>query len=171
MNKDDDYVASLGIAVLPHHLRRLMDKLLVQRLDMTEQMGLVSPPRASSMLRLLAEQGPLSVVEIAHRLRLSHPFISQMTQSLKQLELIESRKSSTDGRKQLLALSEAGRAEASIIRDNHVVLTEVYKGVCEEIGVDLFEASQKAIRALDARSLADRAAVPQSVRNQNKVNK
>ena len=158
MDENDDYVAALGISVLPHHLRRLVDKLLVQRAEMTERMGLVSPPRASSMLRLLAEQGPLGVVEIAHRLRLSHPFISQMTQSLRQLGLVETRKSRTDGRKQLLALSEAGRAEASIIRDNHDVLKDVYIGLFKEIEVDLFEASQKAMRALDARSLADRAA-------------
>jgi DNA-binding MarR family transcriptional regulator len=158
LHEEDDYVGALGMAVLPHHLRRLVDTFIAQRADMTEQMGLLSPPRASSMMRLLAEQGPLGVVEVAQRLRLSHPFISQMTQSLKQSGLVETHKSKTDGRKQLLALTAAGRAEAIVIRDNHDVLTRVYQELCEEIGVDLFGASQDAMRALDARTLAERAA-------------
>lgn len=74
------------------------------------QSGVDFDVRWATIFVLIAQQGPVAVMEIAERLRITHPAVIQMINELEKHGLIVSAKSELDGRKRLLTLSEAGQA-------------------------------------------------------------
>jgi len=151
-----DYIDKLGQAVLPHHLRRLVDRMMSESALIAANNGQGTPIRASSMMRLLSERGPLGVVEISERLGLSHPLIIQFEKALVQLGLLRSKKNPKDQRNRLLILTKLGEAEAHKILETHARMSAVYDDLGREIGVDLYAAIIKANQALDNKNLVDR---------------
>jgi DNA-binding MarR family transcriptional regulator len=155
----EDYVNTLGMAVLPHHVRRMLDCFLSGEGEPATEDGIVhAPGKASSMMRLLDAHGPLGILDISARLGLSHPLIIGFAKTLLADGLVSERRSPTDGRVRLLALTDAGRIEAAHIQRLHARLESVYRGLCEEVGIDLFQLSLAVQAALENKSLADRLA-------------
>jgi DNA-binding MarR family transcriptional regulator len=152
----DDFITELGLPVLPHHLRRLVDRLMAESELIATRTGVKSPLRASSMMRLLQELGPFGVVEISQRLGLSHPLIIQFEKVLTERGLVRSKKNPNDQRSRLLELTKAGEKEAIQIRKNHNRIGKIYTEISDEIGVDLYEIVQKANQALDRKGMVER---------------
>ena len=151
-----DFVDELGLCVLPHHIRRMLDCFRNQEPALAPEGAGEAPGRAHSMMRLLDAHGPLGVVDIAARLRLSHPLIIDFSRKLQAVGLVEESRDPADRRVRWLALTEAGRAEAQRIAGEHERLARAYGALCEEIGVDLLEVSRKLQAALAARSISER---------------
>lgn len=152
----DDFVDQLGTAVLPHHVRRLMDALLADAGAVSAKFGLSIPHRCCSTLLLLDAEGPIGVMRVAERLGLSHPVIIDFAKTLKNLGLLEEQVSRADRRVRLLALTEAGRLEAARVRRLHAALSRAHDDLCAEAGVDLVAISQTLQASLRQRSLLDR---------------
>lgn len=151
-----DFVDELGLCVLPHHIRRMLDCFRNQEPALAPERTGQAPGRAHSMVRLLEAHGPLGVVEIAARLRLSHPMIIDFGRKLQAAGLVEESRDPADRRIRLLALTPSGREEAARIAEEHERLSRAYAALCEEIGVDLLDASRKLQSALAARSISER---------------
>ncbi|WP_300528435.1 MarR family transcriptional regulator [Maricaulis sp.] len=159
----DDFVDELGMAVLPHHVRRMLDCFKANEAEAEPSPSRTdeaprAPGRAGSTMRLLAEHGPLGVVEIANRLRLSHPLIINFTRTLTERGLVEAQISPNDRRVRLLALTEAGRAEARRIEALHKETEQVYRALCDEVGVDLLQVSRAVQQALKNKPVGQRLA-------------
>jgi DNA-binding MarR family transcriptional regulator len=152
----DDFITELGVPVLPHHLRRLVDRLMAESQEIANRTGIKSPLRSSSMMRLLQEHGPFGVVEISQRLGLSHPLIIQFEKVLTERGLVHSTKNPADQRSRLLALTKAGEKEAKQIRKNYERIGKIYAELSAEIGVDLYEIVQKTNQALDRKNVVAR---------------
>jgi DNA-binding MarR family transcriptional regulator len=152
----DDFITELGVPVLPHHLRRLVDRLMAESQVVADRTGIKSPLRSSSMMRLLQEHGPFGVVEISQRLGLSHPLIIQFEKVLTEHGLVQSKKNPNDQRSRLLELTKAGEKEARQIRRNYERIGKLYTELGDEIGVDLYEIVQKTNQALDRKSVVER---------------
>lgn len=167
----DDFVDELGMAVLPHHVRRMLDcfKSNEAELEPSARNGdepVRAPGRAGSTMRLLDEQGPLGVVEIANRLRLSHPLIINFARTLTERGLVEARTCSHDRRVRLLALTDAGRVEARRIAALHKRTEQVYRALCDEVGVDLLQVSRAVQAALERKPMRQRLAELNSTKEQ-----
>ncbi len=99
----------LGELAFGSRLRRLSDTVANQAALVYRRYGLDFDPRCFPLFRLLSEQGPLGVTEVAERLGISHPAVIQIARELERRDLIVSEKAPHDARKRLLRLSEHGR--------------------------------------------------------------
>ncbi|GAB3773018.1 hypothetical protein GCM10028818_13920 [Spirosoma horti] len=105
-----DFMAEMAELALASRLRRLSD-IYWQAVTATyRQSGVDFDVRWATIFVLIAQQGPVAVMEIAERLGITHPAVVQVINELEKHGLIVSAKSELDGRKRLLTLSESGKA-------------------------------------------------------------
>ena len=156
-----DFISSQGNVFLAHRLRRASDRIVDQVGDLLSKMDLEVPPRGASMLLLIDERGAIGVVEIAHRLRLSHPRIVRMAQRFKELGLVEIEDDPDDARRRQLVTTEKARREAAAIRAFNARLSTVFDQLFAEVDSPLVAVLDRLDAALDANPIAARmAALP-----------
>jgi DNA-binding MarR family transcriptional regulator len=104
-----DYVAQLGMLVIDHRLRRIVDQLLAAQADVYAQEEIAFEPRWTSTFLLLEEEGPLAVTIIAARLRLTHPAVIKLTNTMIEADLVADTADADDERRRLLRLTPTAR--------------------------------------------------------------
>ena len=152
----DDFVESLGSALLAHRLRRTSNQVLQSIAEWQVSYGQRPLRRSASTLLLLERRGPLGVMEIASRLKVSHPLIIRIMKDLELEGLCQSSTDAGDARRRYWELTETGRAEATRARGTMKIVEAAVEELFEEIGVDFLEALGAMDRALERRSLAER---------------
>ncbi|MGR6330002.1 MarR family winged helix-turn-helix transcriptional regulator [Sphingomonas sp. XXL09] len=158
-----DFVEAQGNVFLAHRLRRASDRIVDQVGGMLAAMGLDVPPRGASMLLMLDEHGSIGVVEIARRLRLSHPLIVRMAQRFEELGLVSIEVDPEDARRRRLITTEKARREAAAIRAFNKRLAAMFDALFAEIECNLPLVLDRFDAALDAEPIAKRlAALPAS---------
>lgn len=156
MDDRKDFVVGLGRPFLAHRLRRLSELLLQGYGDWLPEAGVTSPPRALSTMLLLHRCGPAGVVEIAERLRLSHPLIIKLTAQLQGAGLVSEARDPADGRRRVIALTDLGQAEVRRIGEAAQLMERAFADLCDEAGVDLLAATEAFEAASAHESLPDR---------------
>jgi len=151
-----DFVESLGLPFFAHRLRRLSETLVAAAPDWLPQAGVTAPPKAGSTLLLLAQEGGLSVTEIAARLRLSHPLIIRLVRELSGRGLVKTAQDPADGRRRPVTLTAAGRAEAARLLQLNAQIAAAYRDLFEDAGVDGLAAIERLEAALARRGYAER---------------
>lgn len=152
----DDFVKAQGNVFVAHRLRRLSDRIVDQVGAQLQQMRLDVPPRGASMLLLLDAEGSLGIVEVARRLRLSHPLIVRMAQQFEARGLVTIEADPADGRRRLLIPTDKARREAAAIRAFNRRLGAVFDALFAEIGCQLTDVLDRLDSALSAHPIADR---------------
>ena len=156
MSGETDFVTELGRAFLAHRLRRLAETFLEGYGRWLPTMGITAPARSLSTLLLLESDGPLGVTALAARLRLSHPLLIKLTGSLDAQGFTRTAPDPSDARRRLIALTDAGRAEAERVRRAVDILDRAYGELMDEIGIDLMEGCARAEQACLAMSFDER---------------
>jgi DNA-binding MarR family transcriptional regulator len=136
----DDFIHQQGPAFLAHLLRRLSDELVRAASEWYPEMGVRAPPRTASTLLLLQDRGPLGVTQIAELIRQSHPLVIGWIKQLASLEFIETRADPRDGRRSVIVLTAAGRAEVRRLRRALVFMGRASQRLTDETSGDLFQA-------------------------------
>jgi DNA-binding MarR family transcriptional regulator len=160
MTAQSDFVESLGPAFFAHRLRRLSEALVEEGAGWLPAAGVTAPPKAGSTLMLLQAEGPLSVTEIAARLRLTHPLIVKLARELEALGLVRVAQDPADGRRRPVSLTAEGRRQARRLARLNRRIAGAYAELFAEAGVDAFAAVVAVERALTRRSLAQRLGEP-----------
>lgn len=156
MDQAADFVAQQGQAMTAHRLRRLGEELLEGYAAWLPKAGVAAPSRSLSMIRLLDEQGPLGVTEIAFRLRLSHPFIVKLVATLEQQGLVALGTDPTDARRRPVWLTSAGRREAARIARALAAMEEAFAGLSDEVGADVLALVGRVEEAVVSDSMPAR---------------
>lgn len=151
-----DFVQGLGPAYLAHILRRLADELVRGGARWYPQVGVTAPPRSTSTLLALDERGPLGVTEIASLLRQSHPLVIDWCRQLASLGFIVTRTDPADGRRSIVALTEAGREEVERLRGALEHMAHASQALMDEAAPGVFEALWHMERALRDRRFEER---------------
>jgi DNA-binding MarR family transcriptional regulator len=152
----DDFVESLGPAFFAHRLRRLSEQLVEDCGAWFRRVGVTSPAKGASTLLLLRAKGPLSVTQIATRLRLSHPMIINVARELETLDLVTSREDPLDRRRRPVSLTQAGEIQADRIVAVNRMMAAAYGGLFLDAGVGGLETVERLERALAARPFSER---------------
>lgn len=153
-----DFVASQGNVFLAHRLRRASDRIVDQVGDLLTKMDLDVPPRGASMLLMIDEADAIGVVEIAQRLRLSHPLIVRMAQRFKKVGLVDIEDDPGDARRRRLVPTEKARREAAAIRAFNTRLATMFDQLFAEIDSPLVAVLDRLDATLDANPIAARMA-------------
>ena len=156
MTPKPDFIESLGSLTLAHRLKRMVQRLLDESAEIHERLGLPIKPRWGSTLLLLEAEGPLTVTEVAERLRLSHPAVVQSLDDMGDMGLVRRAKDEADGRRTVLSLTAKGRRWMKKLHGVWDHLEAVQEEVFSAAGGDLLGILARADAALDEESLAER---------------
>lgn len=103
-------MVELGALVIASRLRRLSDSYWQGVTTIYRDSGIDFEVKWATVFLLIARLGPISVMEVADKLGITHPAVIQIVNELVKRKLITSEKSEQDSRKRLLTLSPAGEA-------------------------------------------------------------
>jgi DNA-binding MarR family transcriptional regulator len=148
-----DFIRSGGLFFLAHRLRRLSDELVAECERWFVEAGIVAPPRTTSMLYLIENEGPQRITAIASALRQFHPVVIDWVGKLKKLGLLATAIDPADRRRTIVSLTQAGRKEVSKIRAAEEAITAAYAALERETGVNLLDGIAAWESALAQRSL------------------
>jgi DNA-binding MarR family transcriptional regulator len=152
----EDFIQSQGPAFLAHLLRRISDELVRGADAWSPEVGVTAPPRTTSTLLALDEQGPLGIVEIAKLLRQSHPLVINWVKQLQDHGLIKTQADRGDGRRTVVALTAKGVAEVRQIRKALTRMGETSQALMDEAAPGLFDALWRMEQACRREPFADR---------------
>src|SRR5437016_11892210 len=99
------YLRSLGELALGSRLKAISDHLYDTADEVYRARGIGIQARWFPLLRLLAEQGPMAVCDIAQALGFTHPAISQLATKLVDAGWVVRRRDRGDARRSLLVLT------------------------------------------------------------------
>jgi DNA-binding MarR family transcriptional regulator len=118
--------------------------------------GMVFPVSCSSTLLHLSKSRPASVTEVARSLRHPHQTVAQHLATLSKLHVIGKRTDAADRRRTEYYLTDFGTTQADLLHQYNVEAAAVFEGLDADIGADLGDLLDKAMRALDDRPMDDR---------------
>jgi DNA-binding MarR family transcriptional regulator/N-acetylglutamate synthase-like GNAT family acetyltransferase len=151
-----DLIKQLGSLALASRLKRLSDRLMRDGFSIYREQGLDFEPRWFTVFYLLSQKSPLSVTQIAHQLRVTHPAVNQVAGMMEKAGLIVSKKDRTDERRRLLSLSPSGKAMLSRLKPVWNDFRQSADELLAESGVDLMKALDKIEKSLDHAETYDR---------------
>ncbi|MBO6797536.1 MarR family transcriptional regulator [Maricaulis sp.] len=151
MGKEEerDFIEELGHAVLPHHVRRLLDTVLKWEGERAAQLQISVPLKTHSMLVLLSRRGPMKLGEVVAQLRLSRPLIVKFADTLVGMEMVTEQRPSSDRRVRLLGLTEAGQVEVSRIEAFLEEAQARYRVLGQTLGNDLLDLVTQARKRVE----------------------
>lgn len=153
---NEDFIRAAGAPFLAHRLKRLSDQLVADIASVLETLELTVPATAGSTLLLLSEHDRLGVMEIAERLRVTHPFIVRLVSRLESLELVCVTHDASDLRRKWVTLTAKGTSEASVLKRLNSALERVLGSIATEAGADLLGCVSRFESELETKSLSDR---------------
>lgn len=154
MTFPDDH--PLSGAFLANRLDRLADLIADQGEALLQHAGLDMPPRTVSLLLFVGEHRKLSAADAAALLGLPHQLVTQRTELLIGLGLIERKDDPADGRRKVLTLSAKGRGQYARLRTRLAEAADAFDALFDEIGCDLARIVAKAQAALEREPLSQR---------------
>ena len=101
-----DFIPELGCVGITVRLKRLADNMIHEGRKMYKELGLDIEPNWYIIFRLLKKENSLSVMEIAERIKFSHPSVISLTNKMITAGYLVSEKSSSDNRKRALSLTD-----------------------------------------------------------------
>ena len=156
MARPGDFVESMGALTLAHRFKRMMSRLLQEARIVYRELDVPIQPRWCSTLLLLHEAGPLSVKELAARLRLSHPAVVQIVDAASAAGLVRRGRDANDGRRRRVALTAEGRRWLPLLRGVWAELARAQEELFRSAGCDVLSVLDAANRELDERPLSGR---------------
>lgn len=101
-----DYAAELGCLGFTMRLKRISDALMHDGKKMYKKLGLDIEPNWYVVFRLLKMEGAQSVMEIAEKIKLSHPSVIALTSKMTKAGYLKSATCEHDSRKRLISLTD-----------------------------------------------------------------
>jgi MarR family transcriptional regulator, organic hydroperoxide resistance regulator len=153
-----DFVTELGLLVVDHRLRRIVDQLLAAQADVYAEDGIAFEPRWTSTFLLLEREGALPVTTIASRLRLTHPGIIKITNAMIAANLVADAEDADDDRRRLLRLTPRARRLSSRLHRIWEAVTQAQQDIFTQAGCNVLDVIDRVENQLIHKPLASRVA-------------
>ncbi|MDE1148126.1 MAG: MarR family transcriptional regulator [Azospirillaceae bacterium] len=142
----DDYSRRLGGAALGARLRRLSEAMDGDATRVYASLGINFEQRWFGVLNQVALNGPLTVGELASRLRITHVSVSQTRQSLEKAGLAVTQADPEDARRRRLTLTPAGEALVAQLKP----LWRAFEAAALEVNAEALDVAAALDRLDDA---------------------
>lgn len=146
----------MGAAAFGTRLRRLSDRLDREVQAIYRDAGVRFEPRWFAVFTALRDLGPLTVGELAQRLGISHPAVSQVRAALQREGLIDALPDPADGRSHRLALSRQGEETARRLAPLWAAINAATEQLLAAAAPGLLAELDHFNHGLGARGLRDR---------------
>ncbi len=152
-----DFLKELGYLAIASRLKRLTDRFMRGGSGAYRALSIDFEPRWFTLFYLLyTEDSPMSILEIAGALKVSHPAVIQTAQVLIKKGLIRSFQDDVDRRKRRLAVTAKGKALASSLTPVWECFVAAVVEVFSRAEVDMLDAIQKTEAQLDEEEMGYR---------------
>jgi len=151
-----DYVIDKGSAAFGTRLRRLSERMDRDVRELYRLNDVDFEPSWFPVFVALSDLGPMSVGDLATRMRITHAAVSQIRAKLLKAGLVRVRADTADQRRQMLQLTEKGRALVNRLRPLWAAITQATEQLCRASAPRLLAQLTAIDTALDQRSLLDR---------------
>lgn len=149
-------MTELGALAIASRLRRLSDVYWQGVTTIYRESGIDFEVKWATVFLLIARRGPISVMELADQLGITHPAVIQIVNELVKHGLIVSEKSEQDSRRRMLTLSPAGEAMIPQMQPLWNAIQVVNQEMIDSQPHNLLLAIQAIEEALAAQSFASR---------------
>ena len=153
-----DFVTELGLLVVDHRLRRIVDQLLAAQSEVYTENGITFEPRWTSTFLLLEREGALPVTTIASRLGLSHPAIIKITNAMIAANLVTDADDADDDRRRLIRLTPHARRLSSRLHRFWEAVTDAQREIFTQAGSNVLDVIGRVEGQLTRKPLARRVA-------------
>ncbi len=109
MEKDKDFLAALGYLTFNVRLKRINDKMVQSGRRMYQALKMDIEPNWFLIFKMLQNYGSLSIMEIAEKLKFSHPSVITIVDKMTKKGYVRSVPMEADNRKRLLSLTPKAR--------------------------------------------------------------
>ena len=151
-----DLFVELGHLALASRLKRLGELLQSQVSEVYAEQAVSFRARWFPVLIALSRTGPLSIVQLAATLGLTHTAIAQIAQEMEGQGLIGSQQDPRDGRRRLLVLTAEGEATIARLQPFWEEVRAATAELVAESGHDLLAAISAVEERLSIRSMDER---------------
>lgn len=104
------FVEELGEMAIVSRMKRLAERMHQDNAAIFKEHALPFEPRWFLILRLLSEKAPLSIMELAKTLGITHPSVNQTVEEIRRAGFIAAVPDENDKRRRLVSLTPAGQA-------------------------------------------------------------
>lgn len=151
-----DLFGELGYLALASRLKRLGELLQTQVSEVYAEQAESFRARWFPVLMALSRTSPLSIVQLAAILGLTHTAVAQIAQEMEGQGLLGSQPDPLDGRRRMLGLTAAGEATIERLQPLWEEVRAASAELVAESGYDLLAAVAAVEARLAARSMGDR---------------
>ncbi|GAA4356152.1 winged helix DNA-binding protein [Kangiella marina] len=145
-----------GKALLGKRAEDLSNLIEEQSQPIFDSLGIIVPIKSCSTLLSLFELQQASVTDLARQLDQSHQLVKQKLPKLLKLEVIQQSPDKEDKRRTLYSLTPEGLVQSKKIKEYLKQSEKLVNSISQDIGVDIFDAIDNAIKAIKERSLLER---------------
>ena len=159
-----DFFEKTGKMAIGSRLRLLTDRLTADAADIYRLYGNDFKPKWFPVFFVLADGEAKTVTSIAHEIGHSHPSVSNIVKDMKAHGLIADNTEHSDGRCNLVRLSEKGIGMVASIKATCGDVGSAVDAVCREAAHDLWRAIDEWERLLAEKSLLQRVKEARKIR-------
>lgn len=153
-----DLLASYGVGFLGSRLKRLAERMQADAAEVARSLNLPVQPAQMSLLMTIRLHGPVSVGDLAERLRLAQPTVTRALKPLEDAGLVQARRAKGDGRTKRLALTASGEALLARIQTELLPRIEpAAAALVAGLSGDFMLGLSRVEARLDEASLLDRS--------------
>ncbi len=151
-----DTLRELGIFALASRMKRLAERLKVEASKVYRDRGIDFNDSWFLAAWMLSQRDGITASEMADKLGVSRPAVSQMVAGMHSKGLITYERDADDGRRRLISLTAKGRETVTALEPLWKDVSDVTTGVVDETGVDFLSGLAGIEDAFDERSLSER---------------
>lgn len=145
-----------GKALLGKRAEDLSNLIEEQSQPIFDSLSIIVPIKSCSTLLSLFELQQASVTDLARQLDQSHQLVKQKLPKLLKLEVIQQSPDKEDKRRTLYSLTPEGLVQSKKIKEYLKQSEKLVDSISQDIGIDIFDAIDKAIKTMKERSLLER---------------
>lgn len=153
-----DTVRALGTFALASRMKRLVERLKAEASRVYRDRGIDFNDSWFLAAWMLSREDGITASEMAERLGISRPAVSQMTAGLRRAGLITYRGDPDDRRRRLISLTGKGRRTVGELEPLWREVDVVTREMIDSSGVDLLRGLSAIEDAIDKKGLSERIA-------------
>jgi ribosomal protein S18 acetylase RimI-like enzyme len=151
-----EFFKSVGKKALGSRLRMLTDKITADAAGIYRLYDIDLQPKWFPVFYALSQGEEKTITGIAQEIGHSHPSVSKITAEMIALDLVRERRDGSDGRRNMVSLSEKGMVYTSNIQEQYEDVEAAIEAISSVATQDLWRALEEWESLLEQKSLLRR---------------
>jgi DNA-binding MarR family transcriptional regulator/N-acetylglutamate synthase-like GNAT family acetyltransferase len=163
------FYKTVGKKALGSRLRLLTDKITEDASGIYHLYNIDLQPKWFPVFYVLSQGEEKTITDIAREIGHSHPSVSKIVSEMSKLDLVKERKDGSDGRRNIISLSDRGTAYTHQIHEQYEDVEAAIDAISSQATYDLWKAVAEWEFLLEQKSLLKRVIEQKKLRESKDV--